>query len=67
MVIIFYFLSCILPFLIMSSQDTMQFVLSPEELAKEAGKMKVEGKNYDAVDGDIFYFKFNTADPVKKK
>ena len=43
------------------------FECGSEELAKEAGKMKVEGKNYDAVDGDIFYFKFNTADPVKKK
>ncbi|MCR9256418.1 MAG: redox-regulated ATPase YchF [Alphaproteobacteria bacterium] len=27
--------------------------------AKEAGKMRVEGSNYDVKDGDIFHFRFN--------
>ena len=30
-----------------------------EEAAKEAGKMRTEGKDYIVKDGDIFHFKFN--------
>ena len=29
------------------------------ELLKEAGKLRVEGKDYIAKDGDIFFFRFN--------
>ena len=38
-----------------------------EEEARAQGKMKVEGKAYDVIDGDIINFKFNASDPVKKK
>ena len=27
--------------------------------AKEAGKMRLEGKDYVVVDGDVMHFKFN--------
>jgi ribosome-binding ATPase YchF (GTP1/OBG family) len=35
-------------------------VCSGEAGAKEAGKMRLEGKDYVCKDGDIFHFKFNT-------
>jgi ribosome-binding ATPase YchF (GTP1/OBG family) len=28
--------------------------------AKEAGKVRVEGKEYECMDGDIYHFLFNT-------
>lgn len=34
---------------------------------KKEGKVRTEGKNYEVVDGDIIYFKFNVSDPKKKK
>ena len=30
-----------------------------EAAAKEAGKMRLEGKDYTVVDGDVMHFKFN--------
>ena len=30
-----------------------------EQKAKEAGKMRMEGKNYIVKDGDVFHFRFN--------
>ena len=30
-----------------------------EQGAKEAGKMKLEGKDYVVRDGDVIYFRFN--------
>ncbi len=30
-----------------------------ENALKEAGKLRVEGKNYEVVDGDVLYFRFN--------
>jgi ribosome-binding ATPase len=30
-----------------------------EVLLKEAGKLRVEGKNYEVVDGDVLHFRFN--------
>jgi hypothetical protein len=30
-----------------------------EQGAKDAGKMRAEGKDYTVVDGDIFHFRFN--------
>ncbi|MEC7286290.1 MAG: DUF933 domain-containing protein, partial [Bacteroidota bacterium] len=30
-----------------------------EQNAKEAGKLRIEGKNYTVKDGDIIHFKFN--------
>ena len=38
-----------------------------EEEARTQEKMRVEGKTYKVLDGDIIYFKFNASDPVKKK
>jgi obg-like ATPase 1 len=38
-----------------------------EEEARQSGKMRVEGKTCEVIDGDIVYFKFNASDPVKKK
>jgi len=38
-----------------------------ENKVKKEGKVKTEGKNYEVVDGDIIYFKFNVSDPNKKK
>ncbi|HEX7200474.1 MAG TPA: DUF933 domain-containing protein, partial [Dongiaceae bacterium] len=32
---------------------------SGEQGAKEAGKMRAEGKEYVVQDGDIFHFRFN--------
>ncbi|TMW60613.1 hypothetical protein Poli38472_000655 [Pythium oligandrum] len=31
-----------------------------EEAVKKAGKLKMQGKNYEVQDGDIIFFKFNT-------
>ncbi|SET76797.1 redox-regulated ATPase YchF [Oceanicella actignis] len=31
-----------------------------EQGAKEAGKMRIEGKNYEVADGDVLHFLFNT-------
>lgn len=31
-----------------------------EQAAKDAGKLRIEGKDYIAKDGDIFHFRFNT-------
>ena len=33
--------------------------LEGEKKSKEAGKMRVEGKNYIVEDGDVIYFRFN--------
>ncbi len=30
-----------------------------EQGAKDAGKMRVEGRDYVVQDGDVFYFRFN--------
>ena len=30
-----------------------------EQGAKEAGKMRAEGKNYEVIDGDVMHFLFN--------
>ena len=30
-----------------------------EQAAKEAGKMRLEGKDYVVRDGDVVYFRFN--------
>ena len=32
---------------------------SGEQNAREAGKLRIEGKNYTVKDGDIIHFKFN--------
>lgn len=37
--------------------DIMEF--KTEQALKEAGKLRVEGKEYEAKDGDIFFFRFN--------
>jgi obg-like ATPase 1 len=34
--------------------------LGSEEAVKKAGKLKMQGKNYEVADGDIIFFKFNT-------
>jgi obg-like ATPase 1 len=41
--------------------------LGSENEVKKEGKVRTEGKNYEVVDGDIIYFKFNVSDPKKKK
>jgi ribosome-binding ATPase YchF (GTP1/OBG family) len=33
--------------------------LGGEQRSKEAGRMRVEGKDYIARDGDVIYFRFN--------
>lgn len=33
--------------------------LGSEEAVKKAGKLRSQGKNYEVVDGDIMFFKFN--------
>ena len=38
-------------------QDIMEY--KSESALKEAGKLRVEGKDYVAKDGDIFFFRFN--------
>ena len=34
--------------------------LGGEGKAKEAGKMRAEGKSYEVADGDVLHFLFNT-------
>lgn len=46
--------------------DDLQALGSENEVKKE-GKVRTEGKNYEVLDGDIIYFKFNVSDPSKKK
>ena len=41
--------------------------LGGEKEVKNEGKVRVEGKKYEVIDGDIIYFKFNVSDPGKKK
>lgn len=41
--------------------------LETENEVKKAGLVRTEGKNYEVLDGDIIYFKFNVSDPKKKK
>ena len=41
--------------------------LGGEFEVKKEGKVRCEGKNYEVVDGDIIYFKFNVSDPGAKK
>lgn len=41
--------------------------LGSENEVKKEGKVRTEGKNYEVIDGDIIYFKFNVSDPKKKK
>jgi len=41
--------------------------LGGEQEVKKEGKVRTEGKNYEVVDGDIIYFKFNVSDPGAKK
>jgi obg-like ATPase 1 len=38
-----------------------------ENEVKKAGLVRTEGKNYEVLDGDIIFFKFNVSDPKKKK
>ncbi|MCB1832906.1 MAG: DUF933 domain-containing protein, partial [Geminicoccaceae bacterium] len=33
--------------------------LGGEQGAKEAGRMRLEGRDYIAQDGDVFHFRFN--------
>merc|ERR1712032_1573395 len=40
--------------------------LGGEAEVKKEGKVRTEGKNYEVVDGDIIYFKFNVSDPGAK-
>jgi obg-like ATPase 1 len=53
------------------SAETMKFAdllaLGSENEVKKEGKVRTEGKNYEILDGDIIYFKFNVSDPKKKK
>lgn len=46
--------------------DDLEKLGSEQEVKKE-GKVRCEGKNYEVVDGDIIFFKFNVSDPKKKK
>lgn len=41
--------------------------LGDEAAVKEAGKYRMEGKNYEVKDGDIIFFKFNVTTDGKKK
>lgn len=41
--------------------------LGGEQEVKKEGKVRTEGKNYEVIDGDIIYFKFNVSDPGAKK
>jgi obg-like ATPase 1 len=53
------------------SAETMKYAdlvaLGSENEVKKEGKVRTEGKNYEIVDGDIIYFKFNVSDPGAKK
>lgn len=53
------------------SAEVMKFddliALGTEQEVKKEGKVRNEGKNYEVLDGDIIYFKFNVSDPTKKK
>lgn len=40
--------------------------LGNENAVKAAGKYRQEGKNYEVIDGDIIYFKFNVTSSGKK-
>jgi obg-like ATPase 1 len=40
--------------------------LGGEQECKAEGKYKQEGKNYEVLDGDIIYFKFNVTSSAKK-
>jgi obg-like ATPase 1 len=40
--------------------------LGTENAVKAAGKYRQEGKNYEVIDGDIIYFKFNVTASGKK-
>ena len=42
---------------VMSYQDLAN--LKSEKAVKEAGKLRLEGKEYQMQDGDICYFRFN--------
>jgi GTP-binding protein YchF len=42
---------------VMSYDDFVE--LGSEAAAKEAGKLRIEGKTYEVVDGDIMHFRFN--------
>ena len=42
---------------VMSYEDLKKY--GSEKLVKEAGKMRLEGKDYIMQDGDICYFRFN--------
>jgi ribosome-binding ATPase YchF (GTP1/OBG family) len=42
---------------VISYVDYLQF--GSEAAVKEAGKMRVEGKEYTVIDGDIMHFRFN--------
>jgi len=41
----------------MTYQDLMQY--KTEQAVKEAGKFRLEGKNYIVQDGDILHVRFN--------
>ncbi len=41
--------------------------LENEQNVKKEGKIESKGKNYEVLDGDIIFFKFNVSDPNKKK
>ena len=40
--------------------------LGSESAVKAAGKYRQEGKNYEVLDGDIIFFKFNVTSSGKK-
>ena len=41
--------------------------LKSEAAIKAAGKLKQEGRNYEVVDGDVIFFKFNVGTEGRKK
>jgi len=41
--------------------------LGTEQAVRDAGKYRMEGKNYEVKDGDIIFFKFNVTTDGKKK
>lgn len=41
--------------------------LGSEANVKKEGKIRIEGKKHEMIDGEIVYVKFNVSDPTKKK
>ena len=42
---------------VIAFDDRMQF--KTEQACREAGKISIEGKNYEVRDGDVIHFRFN--------